>query len=195
MNNDLILKIYSQPHSVFTLDELSLLFPQIPYPNLRRRIHYFTKIGKLKRLHQGIYAKDEYNLFELANKLYTPSYISLETVLGQGNVVFQYDETIFAVSYLTRTITTNNVSIQYRQIKGSVLTNLEGIEQKDGYFIATLERAFLDAIYIYKNYHFDNLGVVDWEKVENLKKIYASKVFEKRAEEYYKDYKEDYGIK
>ena len=187
--------MYSRPETVFTLDEISQLFPGIAYESIRDRLYYFTKVGKLKRLHRGIYAKEAYNPLELANKLYKPSYISLETVLGSGNVVFQYYETIFAVSYLTRTVAINNTSIQYRQIKGEILTNTDGIEQKDGYFIATLERAFLDAIYIYKNYHFDNLGVIDWKKVEGLKKIYKSKAFEKRVEEYYKDYKEDYGIK
>ena len=59
--------------------------------------------------------------------------------------------------------------------------------------MATLERAFLDAVYLYKNYHFDNLGTIDWEKVAELKKIYKSKAFEKRVEEYYMIYKEDYG--
>lgn len=195
MDNDVILKLYSRSETVFTLDEISQLFPEIAGGNLQDRLYYSAKTGKLKRLRQGIYAKVEYNPFELANKLYKPSYISLETVLGVGNVVFQYYETIFAVSYLTRTVTTGDVSIQYRQIKGEILTNTEGIDQKDGYFIATLERAFLDAIYIYKNYHFDNLGVINWERIEDLKKIYKSKAFEKRVEEYYKDYKEDYGIK
>jgi len=195
INNDIILKLYGRSETVFTLDEISQLFPDISYESVRDRLYYFTKVGKLKRPHQGIYAKVDYNPYELANKLYKPSYISLETVLGTGNVVFQYYETIFAVSYLTRTLAINNISIQYRQIKGEILTNTEGIEEKEGYFIATLERAFLDAIYIYKNYHFDNLGVIDWKKVEVLKKIYKSKVFEKRVGEYYKDYKEDYGIK
>lgn len=190
MNNDIILTLYSQPQTVFTLDEISLYFPNIPYENLRSRIRYFTNIGKLKRLRQGVYAKEGYSPLELANKLYKPSYISLETVLGTGNVVFQYYETIFAVSYLTRTVTVNKLSIQYRQIKEEILTSTDGILQKDGYFIATLERAFLDAIYIYKNYHFDNLGAIDWKKVEILKKIYKSKIFEKRVKEYYQDYKE-----
>ncbi len=191
MNNNVILKLYSKPETVFTLSEISQLFPDIVYESIRDRLYYFAKVGKLKRLHQGIYAKVDYNPFELANKLYKPSYISLETVLSTENVVFQYYETIFAVSYLTRTVTVNDISIQYRQIKGDILTNTEGIEQKNGYFIATLERAFLDAVYIYKNYHFDNLGAINWGKVESLKKIYKSKAFEKRVEEYYKDYKEN----
>lgn len=195
MNNDIILTLYSQPQTVFTLDEISLFFPKVSYGDLRSRIRYFTNAGKLKRVHQGIYAKNEYNPLELANKLYKPSYISLETVLGKGNVVFQYYETIFAVSYLTRTVVVKDITIQYRQINRNVLTNTEGIEQKQEYFIATLERAFLDAVFIYKNYYFDNLGSLDWEKVHKLKKIYKSKVFEKRVEEYYKHYKEDFDVK
>lgn len=195
MSNNIILQLYSRPQTIFSLDEVSQLFPDLTYESIRDRLYYFTKVGKLKRLHQGIYAKEGYNPLELANKLYKPSYISLETVLAKGNVVFQYYETIFAVSYLTRTVEASDISIQYRQIKGEILTNTEGIEQKEGYFIATLERAFLDAVYIYKNYHFDNLGAIDWKKVESLKKIYKNKAFEKRVEEYYKDYREDYGIK
>lgn len=195
MNNDIVLVLYSQPQTVFTLDEISLLFPQIPYDNLRSRIRYFTDVGKLKRLRQGVYAKIEYNPFELANKLYKPSYISFETVLARGGVVFQYYETIFLATYLTRNVEVDGVSIQYRQIKGDTLTNPEGVEQRESYFIATLERAFLDAVYLYKNYHFDNLGTIDWGKVDKLKKIYNSKAFEGRIEEYYMIYKEDYGIK
>lgn len=192
MDNDLIFKIYSQPHSVFTLDELSLLFPGIPYHNLRRRLHYFVKTGKLQRPHQGIYAKTEYNSCELANKIYKPSYISLETVLVKGGVVFQYYERIFAASYLTREVTVGSITIQYLRIKENVLTNMQGIEQKEGYFIATLERAFLDAVFIYKDYHFDNLGSLNWEKVFQLQPIYQNLSFNHRVKGYYQDYQEDY---
>lgn len=192
MNNDVILKIYSLPQSVFTLSELSLIFPEIAYPNLRRRMSYFTKVGKLKRLHQGIYSKKEYNVLELANKLYKPSYISLETVLVNKGVVFQYYERIFAVSYLTREVKINDIAIQYRQIKESVLTNMQGIENKDGYFIASPERAFLDALYIYKDYHFDNLDALNWDNIFKLQAIYKSGVLNKRVKQYYKDYQKDY---
>src|SRR3990167_1110338 len=103
MNSDIILKLYSRPETVFTIDEICQLFPHIPYQSVQDRLYYFTKVGKLKRLHQGIYAKEGYSLFELANKLYKPSYISLETVLGQENVIFQYYETIFK-AYVRRFI-------------------------------------------------------------------------------------------
>ena len=193
MNNDLILQLYSRPETVFTLDEISQLFPGITLKSLRNRLYYFNKVGKLKRLHHGVYVKENYNPLELANKLYKPSYISLETVLVKSGVVFQHYETIFVVSYLTRAVSVGTIDIQYRQTKCPVLTNTSGIEHKDGYFIASTERAFLDAVYIYKDYHFDNLGVIHWKEVSELKKIYHSNSLEKRVEEYQKLYKEDYG--
>lgn len=186
MDNDLILQLYRQPGTVFSVNEIAQIFPNVSYESLRDRLYYLVKVGKLKRLHQGIYTKENYNPFELANKLYKPSYISLETVLRQGGMIFQYYETIFLASYLTREVKIDETTIQYRQIKRGVLTNTEGIESKEGYSIASPERAFLDAVYIYKNYFFDNLDRLNWEKVHALKHIYRNKAFEKNIEDYAK---------
>ena len=186
MDKDFILKIYNQSDTIFTIDQIAQLFPAVSNESLRDRLYYFSQAGKLRRLRQGIYAKKSYNQYELANKIYKPSYISLETVLAKEGAVFQYYESVFAVSYLTRTVEIDQTEIQYRQIKDTVLTNTQEVEEKSGYFIATLERAFLDAVYIYKNYHFDNLSVLNWDKVNNLGKIYENKSFEKRIEGYYK---------
>lgn len=190
---DILLTLYRRPSTVFTVGEIAQLLPHIPVKRLRDRLYYFNSVGKITRLKQGIYAKIDYNPLEVANRVYTPSYISLETVLAKGGVVFQYYETIFAVSYLTRSIRVGAIPIQYRHIKGEILTNTKGIEEKAGYWIASVERAFLDAVYIYKNYHFDNLGMLDWEKIADLKTLYGSRVFEKRIAEYYLLYKEEYG--
>lgn len=138
-------------------------------------------------MRHGIYAKPSYDPLELANKIYRPSYISLETVLVKGGIIFQYYKTIFAVSYITRLVTAQQTSIQYRQIPANILTNMQGIEQKEGYAIASLERAFLDAVYIYKNYHFDHLKEINWNMVTAIEPIYQNKSFEKRVESYRKD--------
>lgn len=192
MNDDLIFHLYKRPETVFTIEEISQLVAGISYESLRDRLYYFSKIGKLKRLRYGIYAKENYNPFELANKVYKPSYISLETVLAKEGIVFQHYERIFAVSYVTRVITIDGVEIQYRQIKKEVLINIDGVEEKTGYFIASPERAFLDALYIYKNYHFDNLGAINWEKAKSLKYIYKSPSLDKRLAQYYKLYRQEY---
>ncbi len=193
MDNDVLLNIYRRPETVLTVDEIAQLSRNIPYKSLKDRLSYFTKTGRLIRLRPGIYAKPDYDPLELANKVYRPAYISLETVLFRGAVIFQTYQTIFLVSYLTRSVTVAQTTLQFRKIKDPVLTNLTGIEPRLGYFIASLERAFLDAVYIYRDYHFDNLEVINWEKVDLMKGIYQSHAFEKRVDDYYKIYQDEHG--
>lgn len=193
MDDDVLLTIFRLPESVLTIDEISQLFPDITYKRLKDRLSYYAKTGKLTRLRSGIYAKPDYNPLELATKVYKPAYISLETVLFKAGVVFQTYRTIFVVSYLTRSVTTDQTELQFRRIKDSVLTNLAGIEPQTGYFIASPERAFLDAVYIYRDYHFDNLDALNWDKVKLLKEIYQSRALEARVEDYYQIYQADHG--
>lgn len=193
MNDNVLLQIYRRPETVLTIAEIAQLYPAVSYKRLKDRLSYFTKTGRLKRLRPGIYAKTEYNPLELANKVYKPAYISLETVLFKAGVVFQAHRTIFLVSYLTRSMTIDQTELQFRQIKASVLTNLFGIDAQTGYFIATPERAFLDAVYIYRDYHFDNLDILDWNKIKLLKGIYQSRAFEARVADYYQMYSPNSG--
>jgi predicted transcriptional regulator of viral defense system len=192
MKNNIILSLYKKPQTVFTLQEISLLFPEIPYDNLKKRMSYFAKSGSIKKLRRGVYVKDQFNALELANKLYTPSYVSLETVLQKAGVTFQYYESIFAVSYISRTVKIGDHTIIYRRMKKNVLLNKQGIEEQENVVIASPERAFLDAIYLYKDYHFDNLSTLDWDKISELKDLYGNRKFFKRVEEYYQVYKENH---
>ena len=188
---DFLLEIYKKQQTVFTFGEIALLFPQISYQNLKRKISYYVKTGKILKLRKGIYGKENFHPFELANKIYTPSYISFETVLRKEGIIFQENSAIFVASYLTRRVECAGVEIFYRKIKDEILTNPNGIEKKENYFIASKERAFLDAVFVYKNYYFDNLGKLDWRVVFELLKIYKSKILEKRVAQYFKDYKEE----
>ena len=190
MKNNIILSLYKKTQTVFTLQEIALLFPEIPYGNLKKRMSYFSKSGAIKKLSRGVYAKDQFNVFELANKVYTPSYISLETVLQKAGVIFQYYESIFAVSYVSRTVEVGGRTIVYRRMKKDVFLNKQGIEEQGNVVIASPERAFLDAVFLYKNYHFDNLAPLNWDKIMELKNLYQSRAFNRRVEEYRQIYKE-----
>jgi len=192
MREDLIFELYKKNQSVFSLKELSLLFPQFSYKNLKRRLSYYVKSRKLERLRKGIYAKEQFNYFEFANKIYLPSYISLETVLEREGIIFQKYKVIFVISYLTRKIALGEQEIFYRKIKDSVLLSNVGIQKENYYSIATKERAFLDAIFLYRNYHFDNLKPLDWQKVNEIKKIFRSLTLDKRVEQYYQIFKKEY---
>jgi predicted transcriptional regulator of viral defense system len=173
------------PKTIFSTKDVSLLWGEKNEAAARVRLSYYVRTGKLIRVHRGLYAKDKnYDKFELATRIYTPSYISFETVLAKAGVVFQFYSRIFVASYLTREITLNGQIYSYRKIKDSILTNRAGIEAKDNYYIALPERAFLDIVYLNKDYHFDNLSPLNWDRVLEILPIYENKSMEKRVKKY-----------
>jgi len=181
-------KILRSKNSVFTFKDISLLWAETDSNLIKRRINYYVKTGKLYPIRKGLYAKDKnYDKLELATKVYTPSYISLETVLTKAGVVFQFYSQIFVASYLTREIVADKQTYSYKKIKDNILTNSAGIEAKENYSIASPERAFLDILYLYKDYHFDNLSPLKWDKVLEILPIYGSKRMEKKIKQYYKE--------
>lgn len=192
MKNQLLIELHKRPQTVYTIKEISLIMPQLEHANLNNRVAYLAKQGGIKRLARGIYAKDEYNPLELANKLYAPSYVSLETVLLSAGITFQHYERIFSVSYLTRTAEVDGHTLQYHQMSKKILLDKGGLVERDNITMASPERAFLDVLYLYKDYHFDNLGALDWDRVFELVGLYDSKALRKRAEEYQKIYQEEY---
>jgi hypothetical protein len=176
MKKDQLLDIIRTKNTVFTKDEIALMWGETNAEFISRKIHRFLKSNKLYSIRRGIYAKEKnYDHDELATKIYTPSYISFETVLAREGVVFQYYGNIFIASYLSREIKVDGSLYIYKKIKDTVLNNTTGIEEKDGYFIASKERALLDTIYLYRNYYFDNLLSIDWEKVNEIIPIYENK--------------------
>jgi len=184
---DFILSLYLSKNTVFTIDEIAMLFGEDERKNLKSKINYYVKKGNLKNIRKGIYSKIDYDPLELATKIYTPSYISLETVLEREGIIFQKYETIFVVSYLSRKIEVDGHKIQCRRIKEEILINDKGIIQRENYAIATKERAFLDILYLYKDYYFDNLDVLDKEIIFQLLNIYQSKAIYKKVKEIIKN--------
>ncbi len=140
----------------------------------RVRINYYAKNGDLFRVRRGIYVKDKnYNKLELATKIFSPCYIGFETVLGQNGVTFQHYSQIFIAATATREIAIDGQIFNFKRIKDAVLTNQAGVGNKEGYAIASLERAFLDIVYVNNEYHFDNLSVLRWDKVYEILPIYG----------------------
>jgi len=186
MAKDDILKLMRSKNTIFTTNEVSLLWEKSDVNFVRKKIHRYLKSGKMYSVRRGIYTKDrDYNKYELATKIYTPSYISFETVLGKAGVTFQHYSQIFVASYLTREITADKQIYSYRKIKDSILTNSAGIEHKENYAIATPERAFLDVVYLNKDYHFDSLINISWDKVYKILEIYGgNKRMEKKIKRY-----------
>jgi len=162
--------------SVFTVKDIALLWQEADTGTSRVRLNYYVKKGSLYHLRRGLYAKSkEYNQLELATRIFTPSYISFETVLTKEGLIFQYQKTITVASYLTREINIKGQAYSFKKIKGSVLTNNVGIVNEGQTSLATKERAFLDTLYLNSNYHFDNLRSLDWNSVHDILPIYSNK--------------------
>lgn len=185
MEKDYILKLFRFNNTVFTFKEISLIWKETDTNLTKKRIYRYVKSGKMYPIRRGIYAKDKnYDRMELATKIFTPSYVSMETVLAREGVIFQYYDQIFVVSYITRELFCDGQTYVYRKLKDTVLANPFGIEQKENYATATLERAFLDMLYLNKDYHFDNLTPLDPKKILELLPLYDNQTMVKRLESY-----------
>ncbi len=160
--------------TVFSFKELVLLTGNTNFKNLNAQIRYYIKKGELYHVRRGLYAKDKnYDRFEVATKILRPAYISFETVLAQAGIIFQYYSQIFVASYRTESILCDGQTYTFRRIKSPILTNSTGITIKDTYSISSPERAFLDVAYLHKDYHFDNLSPLNWDKVYDILPIYG----------------------
>ena len=176
--------------TVFTFKDISLIWGDDDKKATIAGVNYYVKTGELYRIRRGIYAKNKnYNKLELATRILTPSYVSFETVLTQAGINFQFYTKITIASYQTREIVIDNQTYSYKKIKDFVLTNSAGVEHKEETSIASPERAFLDTIYIHKDYHFDNFGSLNWDKVFEILLIYKNKRMAKKVNEFFKHYK------
>ena len=180
---DFIKEIYKDKRTLFTFKEIAMLVNETDASRLRQRINYYVKTNAIINIRRGIYAKEDYNAEELACKIYTPAYLSLEYVLQKAGVIFQYSEKLTAISYLSRTIVADKYNVSYQKIKNDILVNPAGIIRQDNNInIASTERALLDTLYLNKEYYFDVITGIDKRKIIELLTVYRSKNLQIRAE-------------
>ena len=185
---DYISSILRSKKTVFSFKDIALLWGDSGSA-VRVRVSYYVKNGQLYPIRRGFYAKDKnYNKIEMATKIFTPAYVSFETVLAREGIIFQYYSQIFVASYLTRDITCDGQIYSYKKIKDLVLTDGVGITNNGECSIATKERAFLDTIYINKDYHFDNLSPLNWDKVFVMLPMYSNKRMAQKVKNIYANF-------
>lgn len=187
--DNLVAKLYQSQKTVLTIKDIALIWQEINQANLRAKISYYVKRGVLIRLTRGVFAKEKnYNPRELATSIYTPSYISFETVLRDAGIIFQHYDTIFVAGPWPKTMKVDKYNFTFRRLKDEVLFNPAGTAFKDNYTIAGPERAFLDSIYLFPKYHFDNLSSLNWKKCFELAPMYKNQQMVKRLHKYHKNH-------
>lgn len=183
---DYLTAILRSGKTVFSSKDIALLWKEPVSAAARARLNYYVKNGDLYRIRKGLYAKSQdYNSLELATRIFTPSYVSFETVLAQEGLIFQYYDKVFVATYLTREITVEKQTFSYRKIKTGVLVDNTGVENISETSIATKERAFLDTLYVNADYQFDNVRSLNWERVFEILPIYHNQRMAKKVNNLY----------
>ena len=139
-----------------------------------------TKISTLNRLYFGYEDLAKIlgiSLFLLANLGQSPSYISLATALDYYEITTQVQRDFIESIAVKRTreIRLSSTLYRYTRISSSLYFGFE--KQKD-FFIATPEKAFLDAMYLasFGRYALD-LAAVDTAKLDRNKLKQMSRKF------------------
>ena len=146
---------------LFHTQDLALLWGIQNRNTLYTTIKRYAQKGILIQITKGLYSTvpiDELDKFELGTSLiHKFCYVSCETVLFLEGVINQVVYPITYVSSISKKIEFNGIIYIYRRAKPEILLNPEGVTQKNGYFMATKDRAISDMIYFNPKYYFDTL--------------------------------------
>jgi predicted transcriptional regulator of viral defense system len=159
---------------LISLSEIYKAFPMLD----KRRLSEWCQKGYIENVKRGFYRFTDQPInqgvtYFTANKIYSPSYISLETALAYYQVI---PEAVFISSSIstlnTTKLSTSMGNFTYQHVKenlffGYVLVSLNGLIVS----LANLEKAILDYLYLYPELNsVDDFEALRWNK-EVLKQL------------------------
>lgn len=155
---------------VFTILDVAKYFSD-ENRHLVVQLYRFVKRGLLISLKRGLYcfADREVDTFTLANQIYTPSYISLETALNYHGVI--PDVPLAGVNSVSPTTTRKFLTPKGNFFYQKLSSKLFWGYSEAPYKIAFPEKALLDYVYFYGQKSADALRI-DWSKID--RKRYSS---------------------
>jgi predicted transcriptional regulator of viral defense system len=146
----------------------------------RRRLNDWQEKGYIKKIIRGYYIfsdleLNENVLFEIANKIFNPSYVSLEMALSYYRLI---PESVYVVTSVSSRkpykYATPVGEFTYRKIKPGLFFGHDLLDYTDKRFkMATMEKAILD--YFYLNPHISEFGSMRinaesfWEQINEDK--------------------------
>lgn len=171
---------------IFTLEDLEDLVG-IRHESARVLCTRYVRNGLFIRLKRNLYISDERwnnlsreDLLRISNLLQVPSYISFITALSIYEATTQVQRGFFESASLRRSVSFEKEGMVFNYYKLKRQYYFDFVK-KDDIFIATKEKAFLDAVYLYSfgKYKIDfsslDLDKLDKNRIKKLLKLYPEK--------------------
>jgi predicted transcriptional regulator of viral defense system len=184
MNSSNRLKILiDSGKTVFTPQDLRTLWEEGELNAKTNAVRMVTK-GLILRISKGYYALNEqYNIYELANRMVTPSYVSFQSALTYAGVGFQVRNQIDCAARVNGRKKRGAILYVYYVLKDDLFFNLDGIRIKEGISIASPERAILDSLYLGFLPDIDDASKINVTALKRLSALYP-KTVQKKAEKF-----------
>ncbi|MDO8436012.1 MAG: type IV toxin-antitoxin system AbiEi family antitoxin domain-containing protein [bacterium] len=175
-----VAKIKEKKLSLFNANDIRALFG-VSAVATAGLLHRYKKQGFILQIKRGIYVfpdalpPDVY----VANKIYSPSYISLEFALSYHGII---PETVYEITSVTTKATRRfevlEKTFSYRKIKKAAYTGYE-VQKQQGlsFFIADAEKAFVDVNYLRLMNRQKPISRFNKEKINPEKALQYAKLF------------------
>jgi len=169
----------------------------------RQRLVEWQNKGYIRKIVDKyyIFSDTEINdelLYLISNRIYQPSYISLETALKYYNLIPENVYTVTAVSSKRTYLFSSGIAnFQYRKIKPDLIFGYKAIKNKNfTYKIAEIEKTVLDYFYLNPQVntkgHFEEMRFNSSEFLENYSneklmkylEMFSNKTLSKRINNY-----------
>ena len=145
--------------TVFSFSDIRMIDPHFH----RRRLVEWQEKGYIKKIAKGHYVFsdltiDENILYEIANRLYGPSYVSLESAFSYYQII---PETVYGITSIstrrTYSFSTPCGEFHYRTLKPKFFFGYKiMIFNSKSFKIADLEKAIIDFFYLHPNLKSDS---------------------------------------
>ena len=181
--NYIKLKNFLKDYTIFSLNDIKMIDSSF----YRRRLNEWQDKGYIKKIIRGYYIFsdleiNEYVLFEIANKIYNPSYISSEMALSYYHLI---PESVYGITSVstrrTYSFKTPIAEFIYKTVKHQLFFGYNLIKYNNKYIkIASLEKAILDYFYL----HSDIKGENDFASLRLNKEIFLKEFNEEKLNKF-----------
>jgi len=185
---------------IFSLNEIRI----IDLNFYRPRLNEWQDKGYIKKVIRGYYIFSDLQLseeilFKIANRIYSPSYVSLESALSYYHLI---PESVYGITSIstrrTYSFRTSIGEFTFRTIKPQLFFGYNLMNYKEQYLkMASIEKALLDYFYLHPDIDtkqdFDSLRInkemffeqMDEEKLQNFLRKFNQKKLTRRINNFW----------